>query len=538
MNKNDFFFFFGIWAYFVNFIFFNFNLYDALFKLNLNAAYAAFAHFWWISFLLVYVFSFCIFRFNFNNHLPHIFLGFSYVLIFYWIELQAHFFSNFSFLIFNQNFSLANFLLINSFNKYHPALLYFSLVFFFYASFVSLFFLFFKISLPRIAHLQIITIRATKTFPLIAAALILGAWWAQQEGSWGGWWNWDPSENLGLIVFFASALSLHFAPTRFLFFKFNFFFKNWLEFVIFIFFYLLLQLNFDLLSHNFGLRFFFFFNNNLFFINLAVCFSFFFGAHNSIFLQYKSRIVANSKSRKLPRSIIYAKNYFWAALAFVLTAYGAIIFENIFNFFFWQFFNYQFANSAQFFLILNFFFLSVLVCLLPKTLISPIAPLYAINFYQFFATPRFFRKTIVAWLHLALVLNLFILLFSNYYPVLTYAMLNPLSTLPLASLTYAFLPNNYGIDGLYLTVAHYVIAASSTISNWALSNTFLHENVYYFWRIVSNASLLSFFPFTPAFEINFFFSFFIDHLYVNLAIANSFVFGILFLQYLRRVVLR
>lgn len=221
-----------------------------------------------------------------------------------------------------------------------------------------------------------------------------------------------------------------------------------------------------------------------------------------------------------------------------MSAYGAIVFENIFNFFFWQFFNYQFANSGQFFLILNFSFFAILAYLLPKTLISPIAPLHAINFYQFFAYPRFFRKTVVARLHLILALNLFILFFSNCYPVLTYAMLNPLSILSLASLTFSFLPNNYGIDGFYLTVEHCVITAFSTINNWALFNTFLHETVCYFWRIISNAALVSLFPLDSAFEVNSFFSFSVENLYVNLAIANSSALGIFFIKYLRRTISR
>jgi cytochrome c biogenesis factor len=25
---------------------------------------------------------------------------------------------------------------------------------------------------------------------ILLLGLILGGWWAYQEGSWGGWWNW------------------------------------------------------------------------------------------------------------------------------------------------------------------------------------------------------------------------------------------------------------------------------------------------------------------------------------------------------------
>ena len=37
----------------------------------------------------------------------------------------------------------------------------------------------------------------------------LGAWWAFQEGSWGGWWNWDISEYFSLIILFFYTAILH-----------------------------------------------------------------------------------------------------------------------------------------------------------------------------------------------------------------------------------------------------------------------------------------------------------------------------------------
>lgn len=39
--------------------------------------------------------------------------------------------------------------------------------------------------------------------------LLLGSWWAFQEGTWGGWWNWDSSEVLGLIILILLISNLH-----------------------------------------------------------------------------------------------------------------------------------------------------------------------------------------------------------------------------------------------------------------------------------------------------------------------------------------
>ena len=45
------------------------------------------------------------------------------------------------------------------------------------------------------------------TFSLVA--LVLGCWWAQQEVSWGGWWNWDPIEIIALLALLVSLIVTH-----------------------------------------------------------------------------------------------------------------------------------------------------------------------------------------------------------------------------------------------------------------------------------------------------------------------------------------
>jgi hypothetical protein len=87
--------------------------------------------------------------------------------------------------------------------------------------------------------------------------LALGSWWAFQEGTWGGWWNWDSSEVFGLEFFL---LILYVTHT---------YWKSsdllaWsisisCQFLAVLITYFFIQLNFDLVSHNFGVKFFFFF---------------------------------------------------------------------------------------------------------------------------------------------------------------------------------------------------------------------------------------------------------------------------------------
>jgi hypothetical protein len=144
-----------------------------------------------------------------------------------------------------------NLLLTNSINKYHPLL--------FYISLFALTSLYLKTGRARYkTKIKQINSGAQSLSNALFFLIInlftlsLGGWWALQEGSWGGWWNWDPSETFGLVVMLCYVLTLHLnlSKTR----------KKWywvyvnLFFYIILLLYTLIQLNFDLVSHNFGTR--------------------------------------------------------------------------------------------------------------------------------------------------------------------------------------------------------------------------------------------------------------------------------------------
>jgi hypothetical protein len=153
-----------------------------------------------------------------------------------------------------------NLLLSNNLNKYHPYILYTSI------------FLLFIILLPNLTFLlnKYQTPYRTLNFNTLVSkcilwnlwALILGSWWALQEGTWGGWWNWDTSEVLGLIILVIS-LSLMHQTLKPYFFTWRSL-ANKLQLYLFTLFLFLLQLNFELTSHSFGSRIAYFFNNNFF----------------------------------------------------------------------------------------------------------------------------------------------------------------------------------------------------------------------------------------------------------------------------------
>lgn len=179
---------------------------------------------------------------------------FRYILIVYFLDLNLFFFKYFIFLLEIDN-NFQNSLLINTLNKIHPML--------FHLSLWSIFYISYNIICKN-------KINLINYFYLIWIAIILGSWWAYQEGNWGGWWDWDPSEVFSLFILIFYLLITHYKYHN------NFFFnkKLILFFLIktILLFYLILQLNFFLSNHNFGNFFFLFFNN--FFFNFSILITF------------------------------------------------------------------------------------------------------------------------------------------------------------------------------------------------------------------------------------------------------------------------
>jgi cytochrome c biogenesis factor len=155
----------------------------------------------------------------------------------YWIQVL---------LLNNFNGELLNVLLLNSINKYHPLLFYFSalsVIFFFKKNYTfSSFFVKYNHGEKKIFNNLI----------LLFFTLGLGSWWALQEGSWGGWWNWDPSEVFGMIILINLLLILHSPVKIFRKVRFKVFLYSFIKLILIS--YLAIQLNFDAVSHNFGTR--------------------------------------------------------------------------------------------------------------------------------------------------------------------------------------------------------------------------------------------------------------------------------------------
>ena len=171
----------------------------------------------------------------------------SYEIIDYWLI-------NLTLYHVNVNSNNINFLLINSINKYHPFIFYMSILSLFniFCISISLFYNRLNLLFSHVTWDLIWVKHVELNLVAIIFTLFLGSWWAVQEGSWGGWWNWDPSEVFGLLIMLLLFLIVHK--------KTNHNIKPAVTYLILIYWilvsslYIFIQLNFNLVSHNFGIK--------------------------------------------------------------------------------------------------------------------------------------------------------------------------------------------------------------------------------------------------------------------------------------------
>jgi len=144
-----------------------------------------------------------------------------------------------------------NILLTNSVNKYHP--------FIFYSTISGIIVIYWCITAaPSHTQLRVSADLAGQysfsqdQLTHITFTLFLGSWWAAQEGSWGGWWNWDPSEVFGLVVMIFFTQFIHRQILKHAPHTLQLTIQAFMTVVLIL--YLFIQLNFDLVSHNFGTK--------------------------------------------------------------------------------------------------------------------------------------------------------------------------------------------------------------------------------------------------------------------------------------------
>jgi len=314
--------------------------------------------FFWTSFLYLPTFFFTLFfSLFFYTFISRLFWSFGIFVFFYNIEFFDFLVFNSSLLLLNPYLLEFNLLLTNTLNKIHPFIFYTSTILLFGTLYLTLIEQTISRKLYTYSWLSARVHRSSSLMlTLIFIALWLGSWWAFQEGTWGGWWNWDASEVFGLVFFLIPLYHVHKLTSL------NQVLSIYYEQVLFLLttliLYFFIQLNFDLVSHNFGVKFFFFFNNKLFFIVMLIFLSFLCW----YIVRKYGRFVQNYWSLLQIRSVtLQPYNLYWSYLWLIFYCYWlGIIFLSFYplvGFFIYNLVGWNFLNLHLTFIKFNFFLL-------------------------------------------------------------------------------------------------------------------------------------------------------------------------------------
>ena len=270
---------------------------NILSKLILDEFYLFNFYYIWGNFSLMFIIFplifFIIFSFKSTLLLHKTVTSLVLVTIISYFNLLDYYF--FNIYIFSNELFLKNYniLLNNSVNKIHPFLLYSSLYFLISLLFISNFYHNYK-------HLNFTFLKYVYDLSYylfyLSFTLLLGSWWAFQEGSWGGWWDWDISEVFGLFILVNLVKLMHDSNSINNYFSYLFCISSYVT--ILLFFYLFMQLNFSLISHNFNLHTASNFISNFTYVSL-------------ILLAFITKIILYTRSYKLYNNllIIFNNNY-------------------------------------------------------------------------------------------------------------------------------------------------------------------------------------------------------------------------------------
>jgi len=239
-----------------------------------------------------------------------------------------------------------NNLLLNSINKYHPGILYWTSLFIVvYWLMFNLYYLTFMYRFYTVTAELFIKPKFIWFSLVLLVTLGLGGWWALQEGSWGGWWNWDPSEVFGLLIFLFYLIHIHSKLGK------QNFLNTWYYSITFCLLllqvYFFTQLNFDLVSHNFGTKIDNFIDNTNLYTTIIII------SYLVIlriwYLKFSVvRLLLSSKGSLYLQSVDLFKIYTLVILSLFLyeLVYSLV---PLFNDFLWKLLNINIANSILIF---------------------------------------------------------------------------------------------------------------------------------------------------------------------------------------------
>jgi len=441
----------------------------------INSFYYLWTSFWYIPFLLFSLICYLLI----NNTCTRFTVKFLIILLlwfFFAVDLV-----NYAFLNLNGNYVLThaenfNNLLSNSVNKYHPGIFYVSslpviLTLWLYNILTTDYTLSFNTNSVRRMYL----LSAKTNLILVVFTLFLGGWWALQEGSWGGWWNWDPSEVFGLMFIFLYAWQLH-QP----FIKSKVYYILATNIIIFygiLLIYFFIQLNFDLVSHNFGTKTdqFIdatqFYELNLFFIlNLALLHIY--SNHRYIFTLpglYRDYYITNYRQ-------INALGLWIIATGFIITWSLLSSFLPLLNDFLWKIFNTNITNSVP-----NWTYLNLLLLLLiyiyfwqpgPTLVFTWLYYIPLFSYQNVNLTTSYVKLSVITVLHLAIILALNTSIINSIF-VSSMWSLQPLSLSNSSLNTCLYYYETVKLNNNFIELNHFLLTNSSltTTFNFLLFDT-------------------------------------------------------------------
>ena len=383
-----------------------------------------------------------------------------------------------------------NNLLTNTLNRYHPCI--------FYLGSISLGALIFGYPMGRVLSKTFLNSKlvysyfqqSQVTLTVSFLALWMGSWWALQEGTWGGWWNWDSSETFGLLVPLCVLASIH---SRFSLVSLNFLAsKNKVLLYVFIFSYFFIQLNFDLTSHNFGARFFFFFNNNLFFLEVLG----FILALIPIHLLFSNYMLYLSYwwKRSKTYGLAWDASFIRMVTSIFITYWVLVSYQPLINYFVWNFVEVNLMNTVPSLSGINFFILLVLLAwILTPNLSSPLLLLF-LTWYS--PIPLFILLVGVSmftwirfshWLLLSFTVVNWVIVYLNVAVTLTEVGFEFITTH--SGLTFTT-PTLLTLDTLNVDISQQLVASSSVIdSSWNFISSANSSTINSFTLLLGHHSL-------------------------------------------------
>jgi hypothetical protein len=388
------------------------NVHDLFARVLLNDFYLNSFYYVWTSFWYIPLFLLLIILYFALKHVPShcywkyiLFASTAFLLS---LELLDYWLLNLDYAGTFTNSDYFNNLLSNSINKYHPGLFYltslFTLLIFTLLHYLTLFSVVtFSGNQLKVSYL----LKFATHLILITFALFLGGWWALQEGSWGGWWNWDPSEVFGMLFIFNYSYALHQGFLK------KGLHRIFLNNTLFIYgtllIYFFIQLNFDLVSHNFGTKVNQFIDVTQFFLLSLLTIAFFFGANAQRSIYYFSQTLdlygLVSRVRKLYKSDTWRV---WGWTVAILLSYQIILtFSPLINDFVWKAFQINIINSVPAWTQYNLLLvLNLCIFFWAPSVLSTLLFLYIlfnISYTLLFLPAVFFRRQKVTLIHLILL---------------------------------------------------------------------------------------------------------------------------------------